>query len=184
MCFLYWHLSLVIFLMVKRRVAVKGFSITVTIGWMTRLPPTPMDCLFVLRKSGIAMMKSRFMVSIGALRTNSPECLQMTLQRCGLQHYMRFGGPEQGGGTGIMFRLEERVHFRMEVGATIAIKDDASPMCRKELLMVISCLVKEWRGYFVICAWLYWEEDRKWRSGTTGSQHSLSSSHLHDDDVT
>ena len=63
-----------------------------------------------------------------------------------------------------MFQLEERVHFRMEVavatGATIAIKDDASPMCRKELLTVISCLVKEWRGYFVICPWHYWEEDR------------------------
>ena len=93
-----------------------------------------------------------------------------------------------GGGTGTMFQLEERVHFRMEVavatGATIAIKDDASPMCRKELLTVISCLVKEWRGYFVICAWLYWEEDRKWRSGTVGTHHPLSSSHLHDDDIT
>ena len=93
-----------------------------------------------------------------------------------------------GGGTGTMLQLEERVHFRMEVavatGATIAIKDNASPMCRKELLMVISCLVKEWRGYFVIRAWLYWEEDRKWRSGTTGSQHPLSSSHLYDGDVT
>ena len=91
-----------------------------------------------------------------------------------------------GGGTGTMYQLEERVHFRMEVavatGATIAIKDDASPMCRKELLTVISCLVKEWRGYFVVCAWLYWEEDRKWRSG--GTHHPLSSSHLHDDDVT
>ena len=93
-----------------------------------------------------------------------------------------------GGGTGTMFQLEERIHFRMEVavatGATIAIKDHASPMCRKELLTVISCLVKEWRGYFVICAWLYWEEDRKWRSGTTGTQHPLSSSHFHDDDIT
>ena len=93
-----------------------------------------------------------------------------------------------GGGTGTMYQLEERVHFRMEVavatGATIAIKDDASPMCRKELLMVISCLVKEWRGYFVVCAWLYWEEDRKWRSGTMGTHHPLSSSYFHDDDVT
>ena len=92
-----------------------------------------------------------------------------------------------GGGTGTMYQLEERVHFRMEVavatGATIAIKDDASPMCRKELLTVISCLVKEWRGYFVVCAWLYWEEDRKWRS-TMGTHHPLSSSHPHDDDVT
>jgi len=78
-----------------------------------------------------------------------------------------------GGGTGTMYQLEERVHFRMEVavatGATLAIKDDASPMCRKELLVVISCLVKEWRGYFVVCAWLYWEEDRRWRGGSTTS---------------
>ncbi|KAF8808186.1 hypothetical protein BYT27DRAFT_6605724 [Phlegmacium glaucopus] len=93
-----------------------------------------------------------------------------------------------GGGTGTMYQLGERVHFRMEVavatGATIAIKDDASPMCRKELLTVISCLVKEWRGYFVVCAWLYWEEDRKWRSAAMGTHHPLSSSHHHDDDVT
>ena len=93
-----------------------------------------------------------------------------------------------GGGTGTMYQLEERVHFRMEVavatGATIAIKDDASPMCRKELLTVISCLVKEWRGYFVVCAWIYWEEDRKWRSGAIGTHHPLSSSHIQDDDVT
>ncbi|KAF6748431.1 hypothetical protein DFP72DRAFT_576071 [Ephemerocybe angulata] len=77
-----------------------------------------------------------------------------------------------GGGSGTMYQLEERVHFRMEVavatGATLAIKDDASPMCRKELLVVISALVKEWRGYFVVCAWLYWEEDRKWRMSGGG----------------
>jgi regulator-associated protein of mTOR len=55
-----------------------------------------------------------------------------------------------------MFQLEERVHFRVEVavatGATLAIKDDASPMCRNEVLVLISCLVKEWRGYIVVCA--------------------------------
>ncbi|KAG6857290.1 hypothetical protein H0H87_006483 [Tephrocybe sp. NHM501043] len=89
-----------------------------------------------------------------------------------------------GGGTGTMYQLEERVHFRMEVavatGAMLAIKDDASPMCRKELLVVISCLVKEWRGYFVVCAWLYWEEDRKWRASSSGSYQS----HFHDEDVT
>jgi regulatory associated protein of mTOR len=52
-----------------------------------------------------------------------------------------------GGGTGTMYQLEEKVHFRMEVavstGVTIAIKDDASPMCRKELLTVISCLSRK-----------------------------------------
>ncbi|KXN84995.1 WD repeat-containing protein mip1 [Leucoagaricus sp. SymC.cos] len=106
-----------------------------------------------------------------------------------------------GGGTGTMYQLDERVHFRMEVavatGATLAIKDDASPMCRKELLVVISCLVKEWRGYFVVCAWLYWEEDRRWRNAsstntTTHTSASASASYgmhnstayIQDDDMT
>ena len=93
---------------------------------------------------------------------------------------------EGGGGTGTMYQLEERVHFRMEVavatGATLAIKEDASPMCRKELLVVISCLVKEWRGYFVVCTWLYWEEDRRWRAGSLA--HQPSASHFHEDDIT
>ena len=74
-----------------------------------------------------------------------------------------------GGGTGTMHHLEERVHFRMEVavvtGGALAIKEDASPMVRKELLVLISCLIKEWRGHFVVCAWVYWEEDRRWRHG-------------------
>ncbi|THH01214.1 hypothetical protein EW026_g1443 [Hermanssonia centrifuga] len=70
-----------------------------------------------------------------------------------------------GGGSGTMHQLEERIHFRMEVavvtGAALAIKEDASPMVRKELLVLISCLVKEWRGYFIVCAWIYWEEERR-----------------------
>ncbi|PPQ85815.1 hypothetical protein CVT26_005060 [Gymnopilus dilepis] len=45
-----------------------------------------------------------------------------------------------GGGTGTTFQLEERAHFGMEVavatGAMPAIKDDAIPMCEKELLVV------------------------------------------------
>ncbi|KAJ7201377.1 hypothetical protein GGX14DRAFT_656674 [Mycena pura] len=73
-----------------------------------------------------------------------------------------------GGGTGTMPQYDTRVnHFKLEVstatGATLAIRDDASPMCRKELIVVLSCLVKDYRGYFVVCAWLYWEEDRIWK---------------------
>lgn len=72
-----------------------------------------------------------------------------------------------GGGSGTMEQLDERIHFRMEVavvtGAALAIKEDASPMVRKELLVLISCLVKEWRGYFISCAWIYWEEERRRR---------------------
>lgn len=83
-----------------------------------------------------------------------------------------------GGGSGTMHQLDERIHFRMEVavvtGATLAIKEDASPMVRKELLVLISCLVKEWRGYFIVCAWIYWEEDRRFQERNTAQ---------HDDDV-
>ncbi|KAJ7511862.1 hypothetical protein B0H11DRAFT_2268846 [Mycena galericulata] len=85
-----------------------------------------------------------------------------------------------GGGSGTMPHFEsKRVHFKMEVavvtGATLAVRDDASPMCRKELVVLLSCLVKEYRGFFVVCAWLYWEEDRKWKS--QGSHHVI------DDDI-
>ncbi|KAI5124927.1 hypothetical protein M0805_007354 [Coniferiporia weirii] len=74
-------------------------------------------------------------------------------------------GKKGGGGTGSMYHLDERTHFRLEVavgtGAALTTKEDASPMVRKELLILLSCLAKEWRGYFVIVAWLYWEEERK-----------------------
>ncbi|KAI0640244.1 hypothetical protein C8Q77DRAFT_121368 [Trametes polyzona] len=74
-----------------------------------------------------------------------------------------------GGGSGSMPNVDEANHLRIEVavvmGATLAIREDASPMVRKELLVLISCLVKEWRGHFIVCAWIYWEEDRRWRAG-------------------
>lgn len=94
------------------------------------------------------------------------------------------GGKGQGGGgSGTQYQLEERIHFRMEVavatGATLAVRDDASPMVRKELLVLISCLVREWRGHFVVCAWMYWEEDRRWRAGDSHAHH-----HHMEDEVT
>lgn len=74
-----------------------------------------------------------------------------------------------GGGTGSMTQLDERTHFRMEVavvtGTALTVCLDGSPMVRKELLVLVSCLTKEWRGYFVICAWIYWEEARRKESG-------------------
>ncbi|KAF5376558.1 hypothetical protein D9757_008290 [Collybiopsis confluens] len=79
-------------------------------------------------------------------------------------------GTKGGGGSGAMYDRDERTHFRMEVaivtGATLVVREDASPMCRKELAVLISCLVKEWRGYFIVCAWIYWEEERKRRHTT------------------
>ncbi|KAK0233895.1 raptor N-terminal caspase like domain-containing protein [Armillaria fumosa] len=81
------------------------------------------------------------------------------------------GGGGSGNLTGL-FEVEESFHMRLEVclitGATFIIKDDASPMARKELLVLISTLVREWRGHFVVCAWLYWEQDQCWRTKDFG----------------
>ncbi|KAL5530680.1 KOG1 [Sanghuangporus sanghuang] len=105
---------------------------------------------------------------IGMLSDPSPEVRSAALFALGT--FMGASGSSDinkkgGGGTGSMYHLDERIHFRLEVavgtGATLSTKDDASPMVRKELLILISCLVKEWRGYFVSVAWLYWEEERK-----------------------
>ena len=121
---------------------------------------------------------------IGLLSDESPEVRAAALFSLGT--FMGASGSADrnkmgGGGSGTMFHLEERTHFRMEVavatGATLAIKEDASPLVRKELLVVISCLVKEWRGYFVVCAWIYWEEDRKRRLEGLNLFY-------HDDDIT
>ncbi|KAJ7699184.1 raptor N-terminal caspase like domain-containing protein [Mycena metata] len=83
-----------------------------------------------------------------------------------------------GGGSGTMPHFEDKViHFKMEVavvtGAALAMKDDASPMCRKEIIVVLSCLVKEYRGFFVVCAWLYWEEDRRWKKQGAHPHHPI-----------
>ena len=121
---------------------------------------------------------------IGLLSDESPEVRAAALFSLGT--FMGASGSADrnktgGGGSGTMFHLEERTHFRMEVavatGATLAIKEDASSLVRKELLVVVSCLVKEWRGYFVVCAWIYWEEDRKRKLEGLGLFH-------HDDDLT
>jgi regulator-associated protein of mTOR len=80
-----------------------------------------------------------------------------------------------GGGAGGMLPIEERDQLRLEValatGAVLAGKEDASPMVRKELMVLMSCLVKEWRGWFVCAAWIYWEEHSRWnrRKNSTGS---------------
>ncbi|KAJ3817722.1 raptor N-terminal caspase like domain-containing protein [Lentinula raphanica] len=79
-----------------------------------------------------------------------------------LSTFMGAKGNRGGGGSGGMYDRDEQAHFQLEVavvtGATLVAREDASPMCRKELVVLISCLVKEWRGWFVVCAWIYWEE--------------------------
>ncbi|KAG9012700.1 hypothetical protein FRB90_006515 [Tulasnella sp. 427] len=69
-----------------------------------------------------------------------------------------------GDGTGSMLHLNERDHLGFElktgVEAILIGKDDASPMVRKEVIVLFSAIVHEWRGWFVIAAWAYWEGSR------------------------
>ncbi|KIO31941.1 hypothetical protein M407DRAFT_4824 [Tulasnella calospora MUT 4182] len=69
-----------------------------------------------------------------------------------------------GDGTGSMLHLNERDHLGFElktgVEAILTGKDDASPIVRKEVVVLFSAIVHEWRGWFVIAAWAYWEGSR------------------------
>ncbi|KAK7436889.1 Target of rapamycin complex 1 subunit kog1 [Stygiomarasmius scandens] len=86
-----------------------------------------------------------------------------------------------GRGSGSMDHYDEFSHLKLEVEvvarAMDVVKDDASPICRKESLVLISCLVKEWRGHFIVCAWLYWEEERKKSAEGRKVSFAKSSSH-------
>ena len=68
-----------------------------------------------------------------------------------------------GGGTGAQLGISEIAQLEMETGLAFAcmmtVKEDASPLVRKEMLVVISCVVREWRGWFVSAAWAYFEQE-------------------------
>jgi regulator-associated protein of mTOR len=73
-----------------------------------------------------------------------------------------------GGGTGAQIGMTERNQLKLEAGVAQACvlqaKEDASPLVRKELVVVLSCVAREWRGWFVAAAWTYHElEERKAR---------------------
>ena len=79
-----------------------------------------------------------------------------------------------GGGAGSLPSVSEKGHYRIEAGiatnAVLAVKEDGSPMVRKELVVLISSVVREWRGHFVVCAWIYWEEDRRVQAMRAGGK--------------
>jgi len=68
-----------------------------------------------------------------------------------------------GGGTGAQQGISEAHQLEIEAGLAFAcmmsVKEDASPMVRKELVVVISCVVREWRGWLVCAAWVYYEQE-------------------------
>jgi len=69
-----------------------------------------------------------------------------------------------GGGTGSQISISEGAQLQTEAGLAYAcmmfVKEDASPLVRKELVVLISCVVREWRGWFVSAAWIYYEQER------------------------
>ncbi len=73
--------------------------------------------------------------------------------------------PKGGGGTGGQVSLSERRQLKLECGVAQACvlqtKVDASPLVRKELVVVLSCAVREWRGWFVAAAWAYHEQENR-----------------------
>ncbi|WOO77695.1 Target of rapamycin complex 1 subunit mip1 [Vanrija pseudolonga] len=81
--------------------------------------------------------------------------------------------PRGGGGMGAQISMAEHEQLELEAGLAyacmMAVKEDASPMVRKELVVVISCVVREWRGWFVAAAWCYYEQEAALEHSDAGS---------------
>lgn len=66
-------------------------------------------------------------------------------------------------GTGSMTGLEESKQRSLEIGIAVtmlATKGDCSPMVRKELVIALSPVVREYQGFFVLAAYLYYDRER------------------------
>ncbi|KAG8926300.1 hypothetical protein FRC02_008981 [Tulasnella sp. 418] len=91
-----------------------------------------------------------------------------------------------GGGMGSLLSKTEWKHMKLELslgmGIVLTGKEDGSPMVRKEVVIVASALVHEWRGIFVIAAWIYWEQNRKWRTKVASGNASLGIGEMDEDD--
>ena len=74
-----------------------------------------------------------------------------------------------GCGAGSLPSVSEKGHYRYEAGvstrAVLAMKEDGSPKIRKELVVLISSVVREWRG-----AWIYRKENRRARANKVGEK--------------
>lgn len=68
-----------------------------------------------------------------------------------------------GGGSGAQISISDVQQREIEAGLAYAcmmsVKEDASPLVRKELVVLISCVVREWRGWMVCAAWVYYEQE-------------------------
>ncbi|KAL7423216.1 Target of rapamycin complex 1 subunit kog1 [Cryptotrichosporon argae] len=77
------------------------------------------------------------------------------------------------GGMGAQLGISDRQQLEVEAGLAYAcmmnVKEDGSYMVRKELVVVISCAVREWRGWFVAAAWAYYEHEACLAASEAGS---------------
>ena len=105
---------------------------------------------------------------LGALRSTAVEVRAAALYAFGTYLGASAAGPDTtdfpgGGGTGAQMGIDEATQLETEAGLAFAclmsVKEDASPMVRKELVVVISCVVREWRGWMVCAAWAYYEQE-------------------------
>lgn len=81
-------------------------------------------------------------------------------------------GSRGGGGMGAQLSITEGAQLELEAGLAFAsmmsVKEDASPLVRKELVVIISCVVREWRGWLVCAAWAYYEQEATMMAGEKG----------------
>lgn len=75
------------------------------------------------------------------------------------------GGPRQRClGTGSALSLEESAQRSLELGIAIAMlsaRGDSSPMVRKEVVVALSAVVREYKGFFVLAAYLYFDAEER-----------------------
>ncbi|PWN27133.1 hypothetical protein BDZ90DRAFT_232692 [Jaminaea rosea] len=65
-------------------------------------------------------------------------------------------------GTGSALDLDESAQRSLEIGIAIAMlstRGDCSPMVRKELVIALSAVVREYKGFFVLAAYLYYDDE-------------------------
>lgn len=126
----------------------------------------------------MCMVHGRQEIMMAALRNTSVEVRAAALYAFGTflgASSAPIDAPESRGGGGMGAQLGISEHQQLEVEAGLAyacmmtVKEDASPMVRKELVVVISCIVREWRGWFVAAAWCYYEQEAALAGSSGGS---------------
>jgi len=80
-----------------------------------------------------------------------------------------------GSGSGMMPSLSFNGHYLLEAriatNVAMACREDSSVLVRKEMVVLISCVVRAWKGHFISAAWIYWEEERAGGIGGVGGNH-------------